>query len=238
MMRRFASVLLVVSIMVLLAGPIRAQDSTYPTVTINFRELRMVPEDFSSLSQTAPPFSNNATLKTLLSNNDTLFWEPIGSRNATYQIDSESSTFAIVQVNSTGFYQKLVGLSPDNQSIQWIAPLSEAISNNFTNVVVEAIDFFADEGRYWGLCEEIVVLPGGLVNQEDNFVWRLTFHLIAEAQRWTLLLNSSGTLLSYQATTIPCISCCNTIPVIVFGGVILAIAILGIYALKNGAPWK
>ncbi|TXT57698.1 MAG: exported protein of unknown function [Candidatus Thorarchaeota archaeon] len=237
-MRSIIPFFVILSITALLIAPVSAQYDTYPTVIVNYREIRMVPEDFSFLSMQAPPFSSEVTLSNLLSSNNTFFWEPLGNYNATFVQEPDVSTFTVVQVNNSGFFQTIVGLSSDNQTLKWVRHLDTTIASNFTVVVEEAIDFFADEDRYWGLCEEIVVLPGSLVNLDDEYIWRFKFHLVAESQRWTLLFDTSGSLLTYHATTIPCACCDNSLPVIILGGVILAVVIFGIYSLKYGAPGK
>ncbi|MCK4280432.1 MAG: hypothetical protein KAW94_07635, partial [Candidatus Thorarchaeota archaeon] len=160
-----------------------------------------------ALTAISSQFTNNHALSELLSDNDTLFWEPLGGSDQDLSANSSVSSFAVVQINETGFYETIIGLSPDNQTLEWIASLNSSISANFSIIAIAATDFFVDDGRYWGLCEEIAVLPGHLVGLDVDYVWRLTFHLVAESERWALLLESSGLILDTQYSQIPCPTC-------------------------------
>jgi hypothetical protein len=209
-----------------------AQDSNYPTIVVDYRELRIVPEDFSSLKSVAPPFSNNHALIDILSSNNTWFWEPLGSFNDNFSENSTLSTYAIVTINETGFCETLVGLSKNNQSLIWTALLSTSISANFSKVVHIATDFFANDDIYWGLCEEIVVIPGNLVGFDFTAVWRLAFHLIAESERWTLLIDTSGNLLDTAFVTIPC-PLCPYSPFIVVGiSIVVALCVVAVVYIR------
>jgi len=195
------------ALVLLLAVPVAAQDSGYPVVVVNYRELRLVPEDFTALTAISSQFTSNHALSELLSDNDTLFWEPLGGSDRNLSVNSSVSSFAVVQINETGFYETIVGLGPDNQTLEWVTFLNSSVSANFSIIAIAATDFFVDDGRYWGFCEEIVVLPGHLVGLDVDYVWRLTFHLVAESERWALLLESSGLILDTQHSQIPCQTC-------------------------------
>jgi hypothetical protein len=184
---------------------VRAQEVEYPVVVVEYRELRLVPEDFTALTSIATPFSNEPELVELL--DTALFWEPLGSRNGDFTENESLSTYGIVAINETGFYETLVGLSMNNQSLEWAIPLNSSIAGNFSKVVITATDFFANDDLYWGLCEEIVVIPGILVGHEFNAIWRLNFHLVAESEQWTLLIDTSGNLIDTLFVTIPCPLC-------------------------------
>ena len=158
-------------------------------VVVNYRELRLAPEDLTALTAISPQFTSNHALSELLADNDTLFWEPLGGSDRDLSANSSVSSFAVVQINETGFYETIIGLSPDNQTLEWVASLNSSVSANLSTIVVAATDFFTEDGRYWGLCEEIVVLPGHLVGIDVDYVWMLTFHLIAESERWTVARN-------------------------------------------------
>jgi len=196
-----------VTLVLLIAVPVAAQDSDYPVVVIDYRELRFAPEDLTALTAVSPQFTSNQGLSDLLSDNDTLFWEPLGGSDRNLSPNSSVSSFAVVQINETGFYETIIGFSPDNQTLEWIASLNSSVSANFSTIAIAATDFFVDDGRYWGFCEEIVVLPGHLVGFDVNHVWRLIFHLVAESERWTLFIESSGQILDTQHSQLPCQTC-------------------------------
>jgi hypothetical protein len=189
------------------ANSVVALDAEYPVVYVDFKELTIMPEDFSELTFDFPLFSNEPALVSLLSLNNTLFWESIGNYDMNLTENSTVSSFLVVQINNTGFYQTLVGLSADNQSLEWIYQLDTSISENFSTVVKSATEYFSDDGRYWGLCEEIVVIPGALAGRSEALVWRLKFHLVAEAEEWTLFIDSSGDIVDLLFSTIPCQTC-------------------------------
>ncbi len=158
-------------------------------VVVNYRELRLAPEDLTALTAISPQFTSNHALSELLSDNDTLFWEPLGGSDRDLSANSSVSSFAVVQINETGFYETIICLSPDNQTLEWVVSVNSSVSANFSTIVIAATDFFVDDGRYWGFCEEIVVLPGHLMGRDVNYVWKLTFHLVAESERWTIARN-------------------------------------------------
>ena len=158
-------------------------------VVINYRELRLAPEDLTALIAISPQFTSNQALSELLSDNDTLFWEPLGGSDRDLSPNSSVSSFAVVQINETGFYETIIGFSPDNQTLEWVTFLNSSVSANFSTIVIAATGFFVDDGRYWGFCEEIVVLPGHLVELNVNYVRKLAFHLRAESERWTVARN-------------------------------------------------
>jgi hypothetical protein len=192
-----------------------AQESSYPTIVVDYREIRIVPDDFTSLYSSAPPFSNEPALAEILSFNNTWFWEPLGPINADFSQNFSLSTYAIVVINETGFYETLVGLSANNQSLKWVAPLNSSMLTNFSKVIHTATDFFAKDSIYWGLCEEIVVIPGFLAGFDFDVLWRLDFHLVAESERWSILIDMSGNIIDSSFITIPCAICPYTPLVIV-----------------------
>jgi hypothetical protein len=232
--RSFAFIFLTLLLLSSITSHVCAQESNYPTIVVDYRELRIVPEDFDSLKLLAPPFSNNPELVDILLSNNTFFWEPLGSFNVDFSENTSLSTYALVVINETGFYETLVGLSENNQSLIWTALLNTSISANFSKVVHTATDFFANDDIYWGLCEEIVVVPGGLVGLDFTAVWSLTFHLIAESERWTLLIDTSGSLLDTSFVTIPCPLCPYTPFVIVGISVVVTVCIVIVVYLRTG----
>ncbi len=160
-----------------------AQDTTYPVVVVNYRELRLVPESMLLLNESHPVFVSEAILVHLLSDNNTLFWEAIGHFGETLDSNSSVSTFVLVQINNTGFNEFLVGLSLDNTTLRWVTGLNSSITADFGTIVQAATGFFMNRGHYWGLCEELIVLPGSLVGQSQDIVWRARFHQIAESEK-------------------------------------------------------
>ncbi len=216
------------ALVLLIAVPVAAQDSDYPVVVINYRELRLASEDLTALTAISPQFTSNRALSELLSDNDTLFWEPLGGSDRNLSANSSVSSFAVVQINETGFYETIIGFSPDNQTLEWVAFLNSSVSANFSTIVIAATDFFAEDGRYWGLCEEIVVLPGHLVGLDVDYVWRLTFHLMAESERWTLLLESSGFILDTQYSQIPCQTCYDYSLLIAGAAIVTAVVVFAL----------
>jgi hypothetical protein len=107
------------------------------------------------------------------------------------------------------------------------------ISCNFSVVVESATDFFADDEHYWGLCEEIMVVPGTLVSQSETHVWRFKFHLVAEGERWVLLLSTSGELLHSVVENIPCQECTDWTTIIIISSLLGAVGIFAILIYFN-----
>ncbi len=68
---------------------------------------------------------------------------------------------------------------------------------------MSAVDFFVEDKRYWELCGEVLVLPGSVVGLNKRSVWRFRFHVVAESERWTILLDSTGTILEIDSETLP-----------------------------------
>ena len=216
------------ALVLLIAVPVAAQDSDYPVVVINYRELRLASEDLTALTAISPQFTSNRALSELLSDNDTLFWEPLGGSDRNLSANSSVSSFAVVQINETGFYETIIGLSPDNQTLEWVAFLNSSVSANFSTIVIAATDFFVDDGRYWGLCEEIVVLPGHFVGLDVDHVWRLIFHLVAESEMWTLFIESSGQILDTQHSQLPCETCYDYSLLIAGAAIVTAVAVFAL----------
>jgi len=216
------------ALVLLIAVPVAAQDSDYPVVVVNYRELRLAPEDLTALTAISPQFTCNHALSNLLADNDTLFWEPLGGSDRNLSANSSVSSFALVQINETGFYETIIGLSPDNQTLEWVASLSSSVSANFSTIVIAATDFFAEDGRYWGFCEEIVVLPGHLVGFDVDYVWRLVFHLVAESERWTLFIESLGQMLDTQHSQLPCQTCYDYSLLIAGAAIVTAVVVFAL----------
>ena len=216
------------ALVLLIAVPVAAQDSDYPVVVVDYRELRLAPEDLTALTAISPQFTSNHALSELLLDNDTLFWEPLGGSDRDLSPNSSVSSFAVVQINETGFYETIIGLSPDNQTLEWVASLNSSVSANFSDIVIAATGFFVDDGRYWGLCEEIVVLPGHLVGFDVDHVWRLAFHLVAESERWTLFIESSGQILDTQFSQLPCQTCYDYSLLIAGAAIVTAVVVFAL----------
>jgi hypothetical protein len=229
-------VILSLLLIIVLPGSARSQVTNYPRLVVDHREITLVPEDTDSLLQQTSVFADDTKLASLLKSNDTLFWEALGPLNSSLQQDDSVSSFAIVQINSSGFHEYLVGLSSDNQSLLWMTELSSGVSADFSEVAVSAVDYFADDGRYWGLCEEILVLPGSCVGMSEPVVWRFQFHLVAESERWVLLLDSAGTILETDSEALPCETCCQgrDVAMILIASVSVASVGLLIWAKVSG----
>jgi hypothetical protein len=229
------AVILPVFIIVLCLGTlVQAQETTYPMVVVDHKEIRLVPESLSSLSTSTPAFASEPILANLLSDNDTLFWAALGHTGGDLQPNASVNAFALVQMNHTGFFEFIVGLSLDNETLKWVTSLNSTLAASFATVVQAATDFFANDGRYWGLCEEFIELPGYLVAQNTTFVWRTKFHLVAESERWTLLLDTSGHILDKSFAKLPCKSCSDYTLIAVLGmsGAAFAVFALVLYRTK------
>ncbi len=199
-----------------------AQAETYPTVNIGYIELQLEPSDFSPLTTSFAPFRENEEIVTILAHNSTMFWTALGPVGENLEVNHSVSAFAIVQINNTGFYETLIALTTDNQTLEWVSPLSSETIANFSIVAEAATSFFSDDGHYWGLCEEFIVLPGSAMGQSLNHVWRLTFHLVAEGERWMLILDDNGNILTTQAWDIPCQSCPDPLPMLLGTSLVIA----------------
>ncbi len=221
-------IVIAAALILLIAVPVAAQDSDYPVVVVNYRELRLAPEDLTALTAISSQFTSNHALSDLLADNDTLFWEPLGGSDRDLSANSSVSSFAVVQINETGFYETIIGFSPDNQTLEWVAFLNSSVSANFSTIAIAATDFFVDDGRYWGFCEEIVVLPGHLVGFDVDYVWRLIFHLVAESERWTFFIESSGQILDTQYSQLPCQTCYDYSLLIAGAAIVTAVAVFAL----------
>ncbi len=223
--------LILTVVLLLIVAPVKAQDT--PVVTIDFREIRFTPEDVSVLSSNFEVFRTDSRLVDMLTDNNTLFWESIGGYDSNFWVDDDISSYALVSVNETGFYQSIVALNPDNGDLEWIRELRSSYSSNFTHAVRTATDFFADDGHYWGLCEELILIPGAIVGLPDDAVWRFKFYLVGETERWTLLVDTNGDMISYQFEDIPCQSCNDYTPYVIAGiASVIVLVFASIYILK------
>lgn len=226
---------LCIALIILLMLPvffIQAQaQSDFPTITVNYRELRLVPDDFDGLKDKHSIFTSEPSLEMIVNSNSTLFWQDIGPFDSNFSLDMSFSTFAIVHINTSGFFQYLVMLSPDNRSLCQTNLFQPDNENEFAAIIETATDFFASNDHYWGLCEEIIVIPGSLENIDTRYLWRLTFHLVAEGERWTLLINSTASIVSMYSEVIPCQSCSNPLPVIVESSSLIVIGLVVVYVL-------
>ena len=211
--------------------PVNAQ--TYSVVTVDYRELQLVPEDISELSN-MEVFQTEVQLSSLLGDNDTMFWEPIGSYDASFTLNSSISSYAIVQVNQTGFYQTIVALDSQTMELEWYKLVNSSFCDNYTLAVRTATDFFADDGHYWGLSEEIVLVPGEYVGLGFKAIWIFKFYLVGETERWTLMIDTDGVLQNYQFQDVPCQNCTDYTPfVILASSSSVVVLVLAGYILKK-----
>jgi hypothetical protein len=212
---------------------VSAQDVT--VVTVDYRELQLVPEDTSNLTRTVNAFNVEPALVDLLEDNQTIFWQPLGGFNENFTQAPSLSSYAIVQVNQSGFYQKIVALNSESGNLEWIRPLQNQFVENYSLVIRAATDFFANDGHYWGLCERIVVVPGVSVGVNSEAVWIFKFHLVAESERWTLYIDTDGVIQDSSSQEIPCQSCNNNTVLAVLGlsTSVVAVVLVGAYLRKR-----
>lgn len=229
---RTLSIFVLVLLSMLLISPVQAQDT--PVVTVDFRELRFSPEDTTPLTISHDIFQTDATLSSLLDDNVTLFWEDLGGFDSNLGIDPNVSSYALVSINDTGFFQTIVALDTEENSLKWIKPLNTSLSANYSIAVRTATDFFADDGHYWGLCEELILLPGSSVGHSVDAVWRFKFYLVGETERWTLLIDTDGNMLSFDFEDVPCQDCIDYTPFVIVGftSAIVFVIVVAVY-LKN-----
>ncbi len=212
---------------------VSAQDVT--VVTVGYRELQLVSEDTSNLTRTVNAFDVEPALVNLLEDNQTFFWQQLGGFNENLTQDPSLSSYAIVQMNQSGFYEKIVALNSETGNLEWIRPLQGQFTENYSLVVQAATDFFANDGHYWGLSERIVVVPGVDVGINSAAVWIFKFHLVAESERWTLYIDTDGVIQGSSSQEIPCQSCNdNTVLVVLSLSTSVVIVVLaGVYLKKR-----
>ncbi len=210
------------------------QAQSYTVVTVDYRELQLVPEDMSEL-RNIQSFQTESALVNLLEDNDTVFWEAIGSYDASLELNSALSSYAIVQINQSGFFQTIVALNAQSMALEWYEPIDSTLTQNYTLAIKTATDFFADDGHYWGLSEEIVVVPGSLVGLDIDVIWLFEFYLVGETERWTLMIDTNGILQDYQFRDIPCQDCVNYTPLVIIAlsSSILVVALAGFIVRKR-----
>ncbi len=212
--------------------PVNAQ--SYSVVTVDFRELQLVPEDMHELSS-IDAFQSEEELAALLEDDDTMFWEVIGSYDASFASNSSLSSYAIVQVNQSGFYQTIVALNAQTMDLEWYEFVDSNFTENYTLAVTTATDFFADDGHYWGLSEEIVLVPGEYVGLDFSAIWLFKFYLVGETERWTLMIDTNGFLQNYLFSDIPCQDCTNYTPLVIvaFSASIILVVMVGYIIRKR-----
>ncbi len=205
--------LLVVSIVI---PTVSAQDG-YPVFVIDFREVRFSPEDKTSLQNSFAIFRTEPSLTTLLDGNNTLFWEHLGGFDENLNEDSSLNSFGLSKVNESGFYQTIVALNAESGDLEWVRELNETLSENFTAAIRTATNFFADDGHYWGVCEEVMIVPGSSVELSQRAIWNFKFYLVGETERWSLQIDTDGNLLAFQFQDIPCQDCTDYTPLVIIG---------------------
>lgn len=197
--------------------PVVSAQDEYPVVIIDYREIRFSPEETISLQNTYAAFRTEPSLVTLLDGNNTLFWEYLAGYDSNLLADSSLQSFGIVTVNESGFFQTIVALDAESGDLVWLRSLNETYSTNFTRAVRTATDFFADDGHYWGICEEVMIVPGSAVGLSQNAVWNFKFYLAGETERWTLQIDTAGNLLTFQFQDVPCQDCIDYTPIVIIG---------------------
>ncbi|MDF1539252.1 MAG: hypothetical protein P1Q69_10165 [Candidatus Thorarchaeota archaeon] len=236
MMRRagYAFVLLLMLSFIL---PIASAQDGYPVFLIDFREVRFSPEEKTSLQNSYTAFRTEPSLITLLDGNNTLFWEHLAGFDSNLDENFSLKSFGLVTVNETGFYQTIVALNAENGNLEWMRRLNETYSANFTAAILTATDFFADAGHYWGVCEEVMIVPGSSVGLSQHAVWNFKFYLVGETERWSLQIDTDGTLLAFQFQDIPCQDCIDYTPLVIIGfaSAIVIVFVVGMI-VKNRRP--
>lgn len=182
-----------------------AQD--YATITIDSREISLVPEDPAPLLAAHPEILADSDAADIVQSNRTFFWEDVGPYGPDLSPNSSLSSVVLVQVDSGNISEYVVSLSASDGLVFSTQRLDSSSMGNLSAVVRSATDFFINDGLYWGLCEEMILLPGPFLQQGVERVWRLAFYLIGEGERWTLVLDTSGTILNEYASTVSCQSC-------------------------------
>ncbi|TFG12112.1 hypothetical protein EU537_10520 [Candidatus Thorarchaeota archaeon] len=223
---------LVVSL-ILLVIPFYVAGQETSSIIIDYREVQLVPDDFDSLQSFEPAFSTDPTLRGILDSNSTMFWTSLGQTGYELTENLSVRSYAICQVNASGFSQQIVGLSPEDGSLQWVESVPSELQANFSVAILEATEFFINDSRYWGLCEKIVLIPGSTAELEVGVVWKVSFYLVAETERWSLYLGVDGSILKVESSDIPCQSCIDYTPIIV---VVLASIVafpLGFFLFRN-----
>ncbi len=213
-MRLFTIVFSVIVIGMLIS-PIHAQD--YRVITVGFRELQLAPEDMAALSNSIDAFRVEPALQQLIQDNDSMFWEELGDFDESLEQNTSLSTYAIVRINESGFFQTIVALDDATHELEWIKPLSPSFTQNYSRAVQTATDFFANDGHYWGLSEEIVIVPGTNHGLDSKAAWLFRFYLVGESERWTLLIDTNGVLQDFQFEDIPCQTCINYTGLVIIG---------------------
>ncbi len=219
------------AILGLLILPVYAQDRR--VVRIGYRELQLAPEDMSALSDSIEAFRTNPELQQLIQDNDSLFWEKLGGFDESFESNISVSTYAIVRINETGFFQTVVALNSETDNLEWVRTLDQSFTLNYSLAVRTATDFFVDDGHYWGVCEEIVVVPGTNYGLDSKAVWLFRFYLIGESERWTLLIDTNGFLQDYLFEDVPC-QTCTDYTVLVIIGLSFSIVVL----VLVGSHWR
>ncbi len=220
-------------LVLMIAIPVDAQD--YPVVTVDFRELQLVPEDTTPLKNSVAAFRTEDSLISLLESNNTVFWEHLGAFDASFEPDSSIDSYAIVQMNESGFYETIVALDATTGDLVWARLVDTNLSANFTLAVTTATDYFSNDGHYWGLSEEIVLVPGANVGLDVVAAWVFKFYLVGETERWTLFVNTDGGIETFEFTDIPCQSCNNNTILVIAGlsGAIVLLVSFGLYMKRR-----
>ncbi|UCE09868.1 MAG: hypothetical protein JSW61_12990 [Candidatus Thorarchaeota archaeon] len=228
LMTRFAALSILTALLICSLVTYSSAQSTYPVINIDYKEIRLVPENFSHLITEAPAFGTDSSLTVLLGQNSTVFWEALGQFGPDLEANFTANSYSVVQLNDTGIFISVIGLDVSRQSVEWIHSLPQSAVENYSLILNDATDFFSDDGHYWGLCEEIVLVPGSLVDRTEEIVWRLIFYLVAESERWTLLYSANGMRLDTLSTPVPCQTCDYSLYLILgVSGAITAIVFIG-----------
>ena len=213
-------------------APIHQLAQGYATIIIDSREISVVPEDSAPLLAAHPEILADPEAADIVQSNRTLFWELIGPYGPDLSPNSSLSSVVLVQIDSGNFTEYVVGLSASDGSVVFTHELDSSTMGNLSAVVGNATDFFIGDGLYWGLCEEMILLPGSCLEQSADLVWRFRFHLIAEGERWTLVLDTSGTILQQYVSTVPCQSCSDLSVIVAAASVIGVVTVLVLLRLR------
>jgi hypothetical protein len=205
--------LLISLILLIVPFHVRAQETF--SITIEYREIQLARDDFDRLQFLENTFSTDPALERILDSNATMFWTSLGQTGYDLSANLSVRSYGICQVNNSGFNQQIVALSPEDSSLLWIESVPSEFQANFSVAMLEATEFFINSSRYWGVCEKIVLIPGSIEELDPGIVWKISFYLVAESERWSLYLGLDGSLLKVESSDIPCQSCIDYTPVIV-----------------------
>ena len=211
-------------------SPLAKAQSNYQSYVFDFIELRVAPESSDILRSSIQLFTSEQKLVSILDDDDFLCWNSLGPYDLNFDFSDSISSFGMVLVNESGFYEFIAALTSDNLTLLWIEELPGISLDTFIIALNSSVQFFADQSKYWGVCEEIIILPGASIDLEPHRVWKFQYLLTEDSERWILYIDSEGQIIDSAVVEIPCQSCtlCTTVIIlgISFSLVVIAVIIL------------